>query len=81
MVFDGVRQGGVLAPCLFNLYVNDLSSRLEFHNVLFYGTGEINRIMCADDIVLIVVNNMHCFTTIHQKHVFPSSLAPGLGLI
>ena len=54
-VSNGVRQGGVLSPCLFNTYVEELSKRLkslksigcELNNIL------INHFIYADDTVLI----------------------------
>ena len=52
-VNNGVRQGGVLSSLLFNVYVNSLSSKLESLNcVLYYGTGKLNHIKYADDVVL-----------------------------
>ena len=39
-VSNGVRQGGILSPLLFNVYVDDLSAQL-------------NHLMYADDLVLM----------------------------
>ena len=51
---NGVRQGGILSPLLYNIYVNNLSKNLNkvpagccINNVL------INHLMYADDVVLI----------------------------
>ena len=53
-VSNGVRQGGILSPYIFNVYIDDLSTRL---NALPIGCklGEltINHLMYADDLVLI----------------------------
>ena len=53
-VSNGVRQGGILSPYLFNIYMDDLSSSLEkCHTGCFVGDLLINHLMYADDLVLI----------------------------
>ena len=53
-VSNGVRQGGILSPYLFNMYMDELSARL---NNLKIGCSIddlfINHLMYADDLVLI----------------------------
>ena len=53
-VSNGVRQGGILSPYLFNVYMDDLSERL---NKCMTGCviGEIilNHLMYADDLVIL----------------------------
>ena len=50
---NGVRQGGILSPLLFNVYVDKLSSKLNLLETgcLFNGSI-INHLMYADNIVL-----------------------------
>ena len=53
-VTNGVRQGGILSPYLFSLYVDDLSKELNCLRVgCVMGDMIINHILYADDIVLI----------------------------
>ena len=52
-VLNGVRQGGILSPMLFNLYVDDLSSLLSSSKVgCIFGDQVINHISYADDLVV-----------------------------
>ena len=51
---NGVRQGGILSPYLFNVYVDELSEQLKMCNVGCSVNGHlINHIMYAEDLVLI----------------------------
>ena len=53
-VSNGVRQGGILSPRLFNVYMDELSTELNKLNIgCAIGEILINHLMFADDIVLI----------------------------
>ena len=53
-VSNGVRQGGILSPYLFNVYMDDLSEQLNSSPAGCYiGNTIINHLMYADDLVLI----------------------------
>ena len=53
-VTNGVRQGGILSPYIFNVYVDELSKELKKCNVGCNLNGHlINHIMYADELVLI----------------------------
>jgi len=52
-VSNGVRQGGTLSPILFNLYMDELSRRLNDCNTgCMIGGMLVNHIMYADDLVI-----------------------------
>lgn len=54
MVSNGVRQGGILSPYLFNLYVDKLSVMLNnVQSGCFIGSKMVNHLMYADDVVLL----------------------------
>ena len=51
---NGVRQGGILSPYLFNVYMDELSSRLcNTETGCYLSNVCINHLMYADDIVLL----------------------------
>ena len=53
-VSNGIRQGGILSPLLFNLYMDDLSDRLNNLKIGCCINGiVVNHIMYADDLDLI----------------------------
>ena len=53
-VSNGVRQGGILSPYLFCLYMDDLSQRLNnIYTGCMVGNVRVNHLMYADDVVLL----------------------------
>ena len=51
---NGVRQGGILSPLLFNLYMDDISNTLNSSRQGCIINGvPVNHIMYADDVALI----------------------------
>ena len=51
---NGVRQGGILSPKLFNIYMDGLSSRLIYSEVGCNINGKcVNHLMYADDLTLL----------------------------
>ena len=52
-VSNGVRQGGILSPFLFNLYMDELSNQLNACKIgCLFGSMIINHLMYADDLVI-----------------------------
>ena len=54
LVSNGVRQGGILSPLLFNLYMDDLSKQLnECKTGCMVGDNLINHMIYADDLAVL----------------------------
>ena len=52
-VSNGVRQGGILSPFLFNVYTDDLSDMLNRCGYGCHYLGSVNHLYYADDMVLL----------------------------
>ena len=58
-VSNGVRQGGILSPYLFCVYMDDLSQKLYNVNAGCYmGTELVNNLMYADDMVILAPSHV-----------------------
>ena len=57
-VMNGVKQGGILSPALFNVYMNNLSVPLNQSGISgSLGDKLVNHICYADDLCLIALNS------------------------
>ena len=85
-VTNGVKQGGIISPMLFILYMDDLSLTLNCSGIRGYiGTTLMNHLCYANDLclislsssgmqqLLIFVKNMHLSTSYYimdQSHLY-----------
>ena len=70
-VINGVRQGGILSPYFFNLYINDLSISLTKTAVGCYVNEScINHLIYADDCVLMAPSPAALQELLHTCHMF-----------
>ena len=57
-VGNGVKQGGIISPILFNIYMGDLSMHLNSSGIGGYlGTAFIHHLCYADDLCLISLSS------------------------
>ena len=52
LMLSGVRQGGVLSPILFAVYVNDMLVKFQHYGCKMFGIS-VSALMYADDLVLL----------------------------
>ena len=70
-VTNGVKQGGILSPALFNVYMNNLSVSLNHSGIGgSLGGNLINHLCYADDLCLIALSSsgMQCLLDICDKY-------------
>ena len=56
-VSNGVKQGGIISPVLFNVYMDDISCVLNHSNIEGIGGENINLLSYADDLCLVCLSS------------------------
>ena len=77
-VSNGVKQGGIISPVLFNVYMDDLSCELNRSNIGGRIGGEIvNHLSYADDLCLICLSSagMQKLLNVCSKYATKHSLS------
>ena len=68
-VSTGLRQGCVLSPILFNLFVNDLPASIAAtHKGIQFGDCTISSLLYADDLVMIADSEQAMQTLLEKVH-------------
>ena len=74
-VTNGVKQGGIILPMFFNLYMDDLSLELNCSGIGRYKGTFIHHLYYADDLCLIIFSSsvMQHLLNICKEYVFTIS--------
>ena len=74
LVTNGVKQGGLLSPSLFNVYMNNLSLSLNHSGIEgSLGDNLINHLCYADDLCLIALSSAGMQKLVYTCDVYATS--------
>ena len=69
-VLNGVKQGCIMSPCLFNLAMADLERMLHQCNGIEIGDRTVHGLFYADDIVLMANTDQELLHMLQKAHEF-----------
>ena len=70
-IHQGLRQGGILSPFLYKVYVNNVLEDLKLHSLGFKkGTTYVGSPTCADDVTFIsnCEQELQCMLSVTNHH-------------
>ena len=67
---QGVHQGNVLSPLLFNIFINDIGNSLLLHDAPIVHDSKVNHLLYADDLVLLSTTEEGLQRNIDKVHEY-----------
>ena len=73
LIKQGVHQGSVLSPLLFNIFINDIGDDLLLDDAPMLHDSKISHLLYADDLVLLLTTEIGLQNNIDRVNVFCKS--------